>query len=68
MSKSASFLGDGTDGMAVNACERRVLSFIVSMDIEGFCCLTAFVLKTGSRPIIGVNIDILSLFRVFALT
>ena len=70
MSKSASFLflGDGTDGMAVNACERRVTSFSDSMDIEGFCCLTAFVLKTGSRPIIGVNIDILSLFRVFALT
>lgn len=66
MSKSASFLGDGTHGMAVNACERIVMSFIVSMDIEGFCCLV--VLITGSRPIIAVNIDFLSLFRVFALT
>ena len=65
MSKSASFLGDGTDGIAVNACERRVMSFTDSMDIEGFC-FTAAV--TGSRPIIAVNIDFLSLFRVFALT
>ena len=66
MSKNASFLGDGTHGMAVNACESRVMSFTDSMDIEGFCCITAAV--SGSRPIIGVNIDILSLFRVFALT
>ena len=65
MSKSASFLGDGTHGMAVNACERIVTSFIVSMDIEDFC-FTAAV--TGSRPIIAVNINFLSLFRVFALT
>ena len=43
MSESASFLGDGTHRMTVNACERRVTSFSDSMDIEGFCCLTAFV-------------------------